>query len=127
MTLSRQQFEKYADAAIALLEEGDTHARRLCVWIALAVTRYAEEQPSDQIRIALARVAASAAENFTGLVPLAVRVVDPVLLDASSGTIDVDIGELEELNILRRRMRSVLDRHTMPFVPNVWPLSSDMA
>jgi hypothetical protein len=102
---------KYAEAAELLVEEGDYEGARVASWIAYLVARASDSLPT-QTRLQLARAAASAADvGGTSLSMIATRVVDPLLIEATSGQLDLDVGEVEWLNFARRRIQLSVARH----------------
>lgn len=114
MTLKPDEVLRLCLGAEDLLEKGDSAAGRIAIWMAFTIADTSDEL-DPEVRLRLARVAAKAAlQASPSLRALAIRVVDPVLMDATTGDLDIDVGELEELNFMRRRLNETIAPHPVP-------------
>jgi hypothetical protein len=115
MSVAAEEVTRLVRGAEALFSEGDGHASRVAAWIAFAIATTYRAQLDGESRVRLARTAGGAGEmGDHSLAVLATKVVDPVLQDAAGGDLDVDIGELEELNFLRQRLNVYVGQHPVP-------------
>jgi hypothetical protein len=115
VAITRDLYAKLAVAAEDLQTEGDDSGLRVAAWIAFAIARNSNEIADPDTRIRLARTAGAAGETAGGcsLAVLATRSIDPVLREVGTDDLSVDVGELEELNAMRRRLNDRVTRHAI--------------
>jgi hypothetical protein len=98
------QAELIIDQLETMSTEESRLNRALVIWVGTLVVRGNGWPADDPMRRRAAIVAGRAAlehEDLTGLVLLACRELDSVLFACTSGEVDVNVVDLDELNALR--------------------------
>ena len=114
MSLSRAEVIRLS-FGVEELQESGYFGYRMAVWIALILTRECAKVLDDESRVRLAIAAGTAAEmGDNSLAVLAIRVIDPLLSGISVGIFKIDVGDLEELNLIRGRLNHSVGRHALP-------------